>query len=190
MEKSQLKVIPVNASSPEYSNIHAQFAKTCQMKVTKIERIQNLYLYKNYQVKKQSLETKNGRTDNERQLFHGTDENTIKSVNSNGFNRSYSGLNVGAILGNGTYFAMEANYSAADQYSKPDTNGLKYMYLARVLTGQFCDGKKGMVAPPAKNPSNSTDLYDSVTNNVANPSIFAIFNDVQAYPEYLITFSK
>lgn len=58
-----------------------------------IERIQNLYLYKNYQVKKQSLETKNGRTDNERQLFHGTDENTIKSVNSNGFNRSYSGLN-------------------------------------------------------------------------------------------------
>ncbi|KAG9468419.1 hypothetical protein GDO78_022780 [Eleutherodactylus coqui] len=190
MDKSQLKVVTVDTRSPEYSDVQAQFAKTCQMKISKIERIQNLHLYQNYQIKKQSIDTKNGTTNNERQLFHGTDENTVKSVNSNGFNRSYSGLNVGAKLGNGTYFAVNSNYSAHDQYSKPDANGLKYMYLVRVLTGEFCVGQEGMVAPPAKNPSNSTDLYDSVTNDLAKPSIFAIFNDIQAYPEYLITFSK
>ncbi|XP_040295798.1 LOW QUALITY PROTEIN: protein mono-ADP-ribosyltransferase PARP15 [Bufo bufo] len=190
MEKTQLKVVPVAASSQEYGDVHAQFAKTCQMKVVKIERIQNLHLYQNYQIKKQSIDTKNGSAQNERQLFHGTDENTVKSVNSNGFNRGYSGSNVGAVLGNGTYFAVEANYSAHDNYSKPNANGLKYMYLTRVLTGVSCAGQKGCIAPPAKNPANPTDLYDSVTDNPANPQIFVIFNDVQAYPEYLITFSK
>ncbi|XP_066433389.1 protein mono-ADP-ribosyltransferase PARP14-like [Eleutherodactylus coqui] len=190
MDKSQLKVVTVDTRSPEYSDVQAQFVKTCQMKVIKIERIQNLHLYQNYQIKKQSIDTKNGTTNNEMQLFHGTDENTVKSVNSNGYNRSYSGLNVGALLGNGTYFAVDSNYSAHDQYSKPDANGRKYMYLARVLTGEFCVGQQGMVAPPAKNPSNSTDLYDSVTNDLAKPSVFVIFNDIQAYPEYLITFSK
>ncbi|XP_069840936.1 protein mono-ADP-ribosyltransferase PARP14-like [Dendropsophus ebraccatus] len=190
MDKTQLKVVSVDARSQEYSEVHAQFAKTCQMKVIKIERIQNVHLYQNYQIKKQSINTKNGTTDNEKQLFHGTDVNTVQSVNSNGFNRSYSGLNVGAVLGNGTYFAVDANYSAVDSYSKPDTNGHKYMYLARVLTGIFCVGKKGMIAPPPKNSSDSTDCYNSLTDDLANPKIFVIFNDVQAYPEYLITFSK
>lgn len=79
-------------------------------------------------------------------------------------------------------------YSAHDTYSKPDANGMKYMYRARVLTGVFCQGQGGMLTPPPKNPSNPTDLYDSVVDNVNNPSMFIIFNDIQAYPEYLITF--
>ncbi|CAN2389077.1 positive regulation of interleukin-4-mediated signaling pathway [Pristimantis euphronides] len=190
MDKSQLKVVTVDSRSQEYGDIQAQFAQTCQMKIIKIKRIQNLHLYQNYKIKMQSIDTKNGTRNNERQLFHGTDGNTVQSVNSNGFNRSYSGLNVGSVLGNGTYFAVDANYSAHDQYSRPDAKGLKYMYLARVLTGVFCAGKKGLIAPPPKNPSNSTDLYDSVTNDEAKPTVFVIFNDVQAYPEYLITFSK
>ncbi|XP_044130402.1 protein mono-ADP-ribosyltransferase PARP15-like [Bufo gargarizans] len=91
------------------------------------------------------------------------------------------------MYGNGTYFAVNAIYSAR-QFSPPDANGHKHLYLARVLTGVFCAGKKDMVAPPAKNPANPTDLYDSVTDNPANPSMFIIFNDIQAYPEYHITF--
>eukprot|EP00079_Xenopus_tropicalis_P039027 XP_017952798.1 PREDICTED: poly [ADP-ribose] polymerase 14 [Xenopus tropicalis] len=95
-----------------------------------------------------------------------------------------------ACYGNGTYFAVNASYSAHDTYSRPDTNRHKHMYLARVLTGVSCVGRQGMVAPPAKNPSNPTDLYDSVTDRAANPNMFVIFNDIQAYPEYLITFTQ
>jgi poly [ADP-ribose] polymerase 10/14/15 len=44
-----------------------------------------------------------------------------------------------------------------------------------------------MIVPPAKNTT-SAQLYDSVTDNISRPSMFVVFNDIQAYPEYLITF--
>ncbi|XP_073491345.1 protein mono-ADP-ribosyltransferase PARP15-like [Aquarana catesbeiana] len=154
-----------------------------------IERIQNKHLYQNYQIKKNSIDTKNGTKSNEKRLFHGTESGITETINLNGFNRAYAGSNA-ALLGKGTYFADEAIYSADDTYSKPDTNGNEYMYLARVLTGIYCVGNSEMIAPPAKNPSNPTDLYDSITDNASGPSVFMIFNDVQAYPEYLITFTK
>lgn len=93
------------------------------------------------------------------------------------------------MIGNGTYFAVNANYSSNDTYSVPDGNGKKYMYLARVLTGDFCVGKAGLITPPCK-IAGGVDLYDSVADNLTKPSIFVIFRDAQAYPEYLITFQK
>lgn len=92
--------------------------------------------------------------------------------------------------GNGTYFAVDAKYSANDTYSKPDANGTKYMYLARVLVGEYCTGEAGLVVPRAKQGTDPTNLFDSVTDKMQAPSIFVIFNDIQAYPEYLITFRK
>ncbi|XP_063285224.1 protein mono-ADP-ribosyltransferase PARP14 isoform X1 [Pelobates fuscus] len=189
MDNDQVKVIQLNFGCQEYMDVQGQFAKTCQMKIIKIERIQNQHLWLNYQIKKQSIDAKNGTTNNEKQLFHGTALDKLKTVNHNGFNRSYAGMNA-ACYGNGTYFAVAANYSAHDTYSKPDGNGYKYMYLAQVITGITCRGQSGLVAPPPKNPSNPTDLHDSLTDNVTNPSMYVIFNDIQAYPEYLITFSK
>ncbi|XP_043101598.1 protein mono-ADP-ribosyltransferase PARP15 [Puntigrus tetrazona] len=32
------------------------------------------------------------------------------------------------------------------------------------------------------------DLYDSVVDNMQNPTMFVVFHDCQAYPDYLITF--
>ncbi|CAI9592416.1 unnamed protein product, partial [Staurois parvus] len=189
MENIQLKEVPLNSSSPDYSEVEGLFTQSCQMRIIKIERIQNQHLYQNYQIKKSSIDTKNGTTTNEKRLFHGTEGGTTDNINRNGFNRAFAGRNA-ALLGRGTYFAVDAIYSSDDTYSKPDTNGYKYMYLARVLTGVYCAGNRAMIAPPAKSPSNPTDLYDSVTDRVSGPSVFVIFNDIQAYPEYLITFTK
>lgn len=94
---------------------------------------------------------------------------------------------VAAQYGNGTYFAVNATYSAQDLYSKPNQNGEKHMYLCRVLTGDHTLGQKGMLTPPPKT-SNSVELYDSVVDNNAKPHIFVVFHDNQAYPEYLIKF--
>ncbi|OCT63245.1 hypothetical protein XELAEV_18044343mg [Xenopus laevis] len=189
MDTEQLKILPLKSGDQEYNSVQGMFAQTCQMKIITIQRVQNQYLWQNYTIKKQSIDTKNGSTNNEKQLFHGTDPSTINNVNNNGFNRSYAGKNA-SIIGNGTYFAVDANYSADDTYSKPDTSGHKHMYLARVLTGTFTTGQKDMIAPPPKNQANPTDLYDSVTDNLNQPSMFVIFNDIQAYPEYLITFTR
>lgn len=61
------------------------------------------------------------------------------------------------------------------------------MYLCRVLTGDYTAGHQNMIVPPAKGAT-SIQKYDSVVDNVAKPTMFIIFHDSQAYPEYLITF--
>lgn len=104
--------------------------------------------------------------------------------------QTFAFLITAANFGNGAYFAVNANYSANDVYSKPDANGRKYMYLVRVLVGEYSLGKKGSITPARKNLSNAVDLFDSSTDNMTHPSMFIIFNDIQAYPEYLITFTK
>ena len=63
------------------------------------------------------------------------------------------------------------------------------MYLAGVLTGEYTQGKDDMIIPPAKDPTKDPNLvFESVVENISNPSIFVVFTDAQAYPEYLIIF--
>ncbi|NXB45478.1 PAR14 polymerase, partial [Leucopsar rothschildi] len=190
MENERVKIVELKPDSKEYKDVQERFLQTCQsFKIEKIERVQNQYFWKNYQIKKCEMDKKNGDRNNERLLFHGTSEESLPLINNHGFNRSYAGMHA-AHYGNGTYFAVNANYSAHDLYSKPNANGKKYMYLARVLVGEYSLGKKGSITPARKNVSNSVDLFDSSTDNVSQPSMFIIFNDIQAYPEYLITFTK
>ncbi|NWW54856.1 PAR14 polymerase, partial [Pedionomus torquatus] len=190
MQNQRLKIVELKPETREYRDVQERFMKTCQsLKIAKIERIQNPYFWKAYQIKKREMDNKNGHTNNERLLFHGTNKESLTLINNYGFNRSYAGMHA-ASFGNGTYFAVQASYSANDTYSKPDVDGKKYMYLARVLVGEYAQGKSGSITPAAKSASNSIDLYDSSTDNMINPSMFIIFNDIQAYPEYLITFTR
>ena len=97
-------------------------------------------------------------------------------------------LNFSATMyGNGVYFARDASYSTQAKYSPPDGNGNRYMYLARVLVGEYAAGRQGMITPPAKG-SDATDAYDSVVDGPGNPKIFVVFYDSQCYPDYLVTF--
>uniref|UniRef100_A0A3Q2CPR0 Poly [ADP-ribose] polymerase n=1 Tax=Cyprinodon variegatus TaxID=28743 RepID=A0A3Q2CPR0_CYPVA len=160
-----VKRVPLTAGSQEYKDI---------------ERIQNTTLWQSYQLQKKLMEVKNKHTNNEKLLYHGTGATSIDLINSKGFNRS-------AMYGNGSYFAVDPAYSARG-YAKPDNLGHKRMYQARVLIGDYTRGKSGLIAPPAKSGTGA-DLYDSVTDNANNPSMFIIFHDTQAYPEYLITFT-
>ena len=97
-------------------------------------------------------------------------------------------ISSGAMYGNGSYFAVNPKYSAAN-YARPDSSGKRCMYLARVLVGDFTNGASGMIIPPQRGTGNTADLFDSVTDNVAKPTMFVVFCDIQAYPEYLITFT-
>ncbi|NXG59232.1 PAR14 polymerase, partial [Hemiprocne comata] len=190
MQNQQLKVVELRPETSEYKDVQERFLKTCQsFKIEKIERVQNPYFWKVYQIKKREMDNKNGNRNNEKLLFHGTSQESLTLINNRGFNRSYAGMHA-ANYGNGTYFAVDAAYSAHDIYSKPDANGKKYMYMARVLVGEYSLGTKGSITPAAKNASDSIDLFDSSTDNVSQPTMFIIFNDIQAYPEYLITFTR
>lgn len=92
------------------------------------------------------------------------------------------------LYGKGVYFAAQAGYSARSQFSPPGPTGLRHMYLARVLVGEYTVGKPDILEPPPKHPADLTDTYDSVVDQIPNPEIFVVFQDPQCYPEYLITF--
>ena len=98
--------------------------------------------------------------------------------------------NVAAVVyGRGVYFATQFALSASNTYAVPDMNGNKHVYLGRVLTGDFTTGQQTYAVPPQKpGTTSASNRYDSVVDNVSTPSIFVIFYDTQAYPEYLIIF--
>ncbi|XP_016328595.1 poly [ADP-ribose] polymerase 14-like [Sinocyclocheilus anshuiensis] len=187
MKGQSVVLVKLTAGSKKYAEVEKEFTSTglSSNSIITIERVQNSALWRNYMIKKEELEDKNKHTKNEKRLFHGTGPDKTDQINNHGFNRSFAGMH-GTMYGNGSYFAVDPKYSAQG-YSKPDINGHKRMYFARVLVGDFTQGKQGLPVPPAKS-SNSADLYNSVTDNMNNPTMFVIFNDVQAYPEYLITF--
>lgn len=90
------------------------------------------------------------------------------------------------VFGEGVYFAVSSEYSASPKYSPPDSKGRRYIYQCKVLTGQAMIGKAGLKVLPQRT---GDILYDSATNNLTEPTVYVIFNDNQAYPEYLITFT-
>lgn len=90
-----------------------------------------------------------------------------------------------SLYGQGIYFAKEANRSA--YYTKPDPQGLRFMFQARVLTGEYSRGEERFVLPPMK--PGGGGRYDSLVNIPSKPTIFVTFFDDHAYPEYLITFT-
>lgn len=41
-----------------------------------------------------------------------------------------------------------------------------------------------------KAPTKNSTIYDSAVDNTDRPTMYVIFNDTQAYPEYLIYFKE
>ena len=63
------------------------------------------------------------------------------------------------------------------------------MYYARVLAGQPVQGNSNMMVPPSINDPNNPSLhYDSTVDRQGAPSMYVIYYDTQAYPEYIVTF--
>ena len=90
---------------------------------------------------------------------------------------------LGHWYGTGVYFARYASYS------KCYTGGSRrVVYLARVLVGKYCKGRKNIRKPPAIDPEKPEILFDSMVDDMQIPSTFVVYYDNQCYPEYLITF--
>lgn len=184
------KKVRLTPGSAECLKVEARIKKDAVNEIVSIHRIQNSTLYKQCAAKKQHMEVVYASTPKveiERRLWHGTKEETLQQIDNHGFNRSYSGLNIGALHGKGVYFATEWGYSARDEYSKPNAKGNKFIYQVAVLTGEFTKSHKDLFDAPLK-PGSNVVKYDSVVDDVQDPQIFVVFSDHQAYPEYLIEF--
>ncbi|KAK3511872.1 hypothetical protein QTP70_027460, partial [Hemibagrus guttatus] len=184
--------VRLEKESEEYNEVVAEFFSSLtdqnKVQIIQVEKLTNRLLYSQYLLKKADMEQK-VRGDVERMLYHGTSESSVKEICIHGFNRSFCGKNATA-FGQGVYFAVKASYSVSDTYCPPNADGHKFIFVARVLTGDFTQGKHDMRTAPLKEGSDIPMRFHSVVDVVRDPNLFVIFNDTQAYPQYLITCLK
>ncbi|CDQ74854.1 unnamed protein product [Oncorhynchus mykiss] len=184
----------VNEDSDEFQDVVKDFYDSIheyhnRIKIIKVEKLMNRLLYNQYRLKKASINQSANDPEVERTLYHGTSETSVKEICVHGFNRSFCGKNA-TVYGQGVYFALNSALSVQDQYSPPNADGHKFVFVTKVLTGDYTQGSHSMKTAPLKESSEIPLRYDSVADKMDNPSLFVIFNDTQAYPEYLITCQK
>ncbi|XP_061826105.1 protein mono-ADP-ribosyltransferase PARP12 isoform X1 [Nerophis lumbriciformis] len=180
------KLVPLPIHT-EYQRIEKLFKATMSKSTIKsIRRVQNPFLWTAFQCQKEQMKKRNGGNPvSEKYLFHGTDGTLIESICEQNFDWRICGVH-GTAFGRGSYFAEDASYS--NRYAKTKSGVDRCMFAARVLVGDYTQGRQTHVRPPTK--GNTTTLYDSCVDNEANPKIFVIFEKPQIYPEYIIDYTE
>lgn len=165
-----------------YDTLDAAHTRIC---IVRVERVSHPLLQQQYQLHRERLMQSCQQRPVEQVLYHGTSESAVPDICTHGFNRSFCGRN-GTLYGQGVYFAKRASMSVLDRYSPPNTEGHKAVFVARVLTGDYGQGSRGLKAPPLRAPGQVL-RYDSAVDCLHQPRIFVIFHDTQALPTHLIT---
>ncbi|XP_039613230.1 protein mono-ADP-ribosyltransferase PARP9 [Polypterus senegalus] len=171
------KMIQVDEITADFKE-RMQTFKRANLKVLKIEKIENPLLKIHFDLKKENMDGK------EKTLYQRVPAKFCRLVCRAGFQRVYSQPD-DLTCGHGIYFS-ENLMKVVDSQSKYCEDDLFiYIFEARVATGKSTHGSSGLTTPPAMS-SEPLPLYDSVTHGA---STHVIFNSVQAYPHYLITCS-
>jgi len=147
--------------------------------VNRVYRNQNKNLWSWYYLKKKDIAVRNGGDANERILYHGSRANACDVILRDGFDIRVAAM-TGAI-GAGIYFATHSSTSTG--YCTA-AHGYMQMMVCRVTLGDCTPGRHGLRRPPPKNASKPDILHDSVSGS----GMYVVFDNYQAYPEYLIEF--
>ena len=154
--------------------------------IIKVEAIQNQRLYDKYWNERVSMIKLMGSDMlNELDLFHGTgSEHVMMSISKEGFRKEF---NIKGVYGKGTYFARNAKYSI--DYSHKGYDAIYKMFCCRVMCGESTMGSKHYELKDwPKKPDGL--IYDSLVNNINDPSIYVIHENIRAYPMFIIHFRK
>ena len=189
------KLFNVDRGTEEYSQVETQFMATMAGLATikRIQRVENGHQYEAFLQQKKTIEEEIADLGMhcpsvERLLFHGSKQDSINDVihgKTAGFEPLASGSRVGAIWGDGTYFARDAKY--CHNYSQALASGRREMLLNRVLVGLSTQGKAKTKLYPKVQASLGA-RYHSLVDQPQCPTIFVVRHSYQAYPSYLITY--
>ena len=212
-QKNTVEIFVVQEGTKEYQHVISQFTRTMpNATVCCIERIQNQYLWEKYSNHRALLHKKNSGQVNEKELFHGTRNNDPKQIydSEEGFDMRFS---ASGMWGQANYFAVNASYS--DSYAHQGIcskvqRQTKQMFLAKVLTGitYECASDSKLRMPPEKpsfvpatrasyvpatgasNIQLSQVRYDTVSGKTNGSDVFMTYDNLKAYPAYLISYES
>ncbi|XP_004462192.1 zinc finger CCCH-type antiviral protein 1 isoform X8 [Dasypus novemcinctus] len=178
---SGYELLEINDRTTEYAKISAHFkASMKNFKIEKIKKIQNPELLRTFERKKSKM-----KTSNEKILFYATDRAHLEYICANNFDWTYHGP-CETKYGKGNYFRTDAlcSHKSCEHEAKNTA-----MFVAQVLVGDFTEGNMMYIRPPLKADDQGT-LYDSCVDEMANPSVFVIFQKDQIYPAYVIEYTE
>ncbi|CDW86806.1 poly adp-ribose polymerase member 14-like protein [Stylonychia lemnae] len=183
-----LLVLDVQQGTNAWNVIYNQFRQTMpNAQILKIQRIQNKKLWRTFTIHQEDITDKHGKQANQFMLYHGTRATPPIAIydSEEGFNMLYSS---GGMWGQACYFAEKASYSH-NGYKHPVGDGTFQMFYARVTVGEFkkLDPLNTLKMPPPME-SKPKLLYDSVQGETNGSSVYMIYQNKKAYPEYLITY--
>ena len=181
------KLVPLDSNTHPANIVITDFYRTCPKKeVIKVEAMQNQYLWNGYLSARQNMIYLMGEENlNEKTLWHGTNTvDAMKSIQIEGFRHEF---NENGNFGRGTYFA--SNAQGAIGYSCKE-NGISKIFACRAITGNSCIGNNNYDFGSWPRTENGKGReYDSLVDNLINPSIFVIQEDHNVYPMYVIHFN-
>ncbi len=191
-EDVRLFLIDPEAEVDEYSRVHDEFKLTLpHRKILKIHRVQNKPLWDEYSKCSRTMEKVNDDILKEELLFHGTRTNDPIYIygGSSGFDMRHSRT---GMWGKGNYFAKNASYSDGYAYQE---EGIKKMFAAWVLTGISYESAHDstLTMPPVRQQGNVQEgkvqhKYDSVTGTSGGTRVYITYDNIHAYPAYLIVY--
>jgi len=193
VQNEDLELKPLHYDTLEWSKVSQQFSSTVDLAIiVKIERIQNKWLWEKYSHHSERMKKRNRGISNEKMLFHGTQSTPPSKIYKDkdaGFDMRFS--NAG-MWGKGNYFAVDAKYSNSYAHCLP--NGVKQMFLAKVLTGVSIQLQpdSSLQMPPLMKSSCDDDAvrYDTVTGYTRGTQVYITYSNDQAYPFYLISYIR
>ncbi|CAF3132582.1 unnamed protein product [Rotaria sp. Silwood2] len=176
LSENPIQFIKLCRSSQEFQDISNFFSKSLQKSSTviySIIRIQNLRLWNIFQELQKII------SNNIQRLFHGTASiSHQKLIMYHGFYHSFC---PGGLIGDGVYFAVNANYSNNDSYVLKKTNHRRELFICQVLLGNSSQGGSGVKSP-------AQGCHSVFHHNNTRNDMFCIFNSYQAYPEYIVQY--
>ncbi|CAF2647112.1 unnamed protein product [Rotaria sp. Silwood2] len=186
------KLVEIVRNDPDFARIENRMKETMtSMKIVKIERVQNVRMWRHYAFRHLELKKELSNMPNlqiEMELFHGTRMTMPSEIyhGEYGFDMTYS---TSGLWGIGTYFAKNASYSC-ENYAHQLSNGKRQVFLAQVLTGAVydCKSDQNLRRPPKKNETKSGLRYNSVSGDTGGSKVYIVYENRVAYPTYLITF--
>ena len=182
-------LVPVAPASPEWAAVEKQLRATLPAaRLATIERVQNLAQYRKFHDRTAQLQQLLGDEPASLHLFHGTDRNppSLIYADHDGFCVQFAS---NGQWGRGTYFAVNAAYSDAYAHVLPD--GSRQLFLVKVTVGEAQTNKPmdpNITMPDVK--SNSKTRYNSITGTTGGSRVYVVYDNGQAYPEYLLTYTK
>lgn len=129
---------------------------------------------------------------NEWYLLHGTNPDAAQAICKTDFTIRTAGSNTGTLYGRGLYFAD--SITKADEYSKPNSNGVYAVLVCRVLGGRVLYNDDVTPDPEELVEQCVSGPYDSVLGDREKCrgtfKEFVLFDTEDVFPEFVIEYKR